>query len=252
MSTRKRWRSIYTEENPFALPQAVLRGVNQCCKRAQKTGNNEKVEYLWVHLPGSPGGANDGSKPPLSLDEWLCVIDESASIGAKMLIISVGAPLHQLPQLLPICDWAQNGHGMTVGIHAYVRLQEQDEDVLGRLDAARTRVFADSDVIESAQFVERIGIPLYCADGFDDSIVSPKCDLPSTMTCVGHEGTLYTCGLVLGQEQYSLGNFFEHKLSHVMDDESLPHGIPEGISHAKHRCNGCPPLMAQRMQEHSR
>jgi len=250
VSTRKRWRSIYSEENPFALPQAVLRGLNQCCRHAQKTGN-EKVEYLWVHLPGKPGGGIDDSKPPLSLDEWLCIIDESASIGAKMVIVSVGAPLHELPQLLAICEWAQNGHGMIVGIHAYVRLEDPDEEVLRRLDPAKTRVFADSDVIESVRFVERIGIPLYCADGLDDNVVSPRCELPSTMTCVGHEGTLYTCGLVLGKEQYSLGNFFEHKLAHVMDDESLPHDIPEGVSDAKHRCNGCPPLMALKMQGHS-
>jgi radical SAM protein with 4Fe4S-binding SPASM domain len=154
-----------------------------------------------------------------------------------------------VPQLLPVCQWAQGTYDMAVGIHAYIALEPGDADVLKKLDLNKTRVFADGEHIEAAQFVEALGIALHCADGLHDHEEQPECDLPATMACVGPEGTMYTCGLVLGQEQFSLGHIFDRKLSSVIGDNSLPHAIPAGASSSTHRCNGCPPLMAKKLQE---
>ncbi len=249
MSSRKRWQNIYTDENPFALPQNVANALTRCCK-GHTGGGCEGVKYLWIHLPGNSETAMPVSEAKaLSPEEWMCVIDEAASVGVKSMVISVGSPLRQVPQLLQLCEWAQNTHDMIIGIHAYVALEPTDIDVLRRLDAQKTRVFADGEHIESARFVESIGIPLHCADGLHDHEEQPHCDLPSTMACVGPEGTMYTCGLVLGQEQFSLGHIFNRPLSNIIKDTTLPHTIPAGASTNTHRCNGCPPLMAKKMQE---
>lgn len=245
MTSRKRWHSIYTEENPFALPRAVSGELSRCCK--EHPGEVcASVKYLWIHLPGADSTAV--SERALSQDDWMNVLDEAASIGVKSVIVSVGSPLHRVPQLVPLCQWAQTAHEMIVGIHAYVRLAPGDTATLTQLDAGKTRVFVDGEHIEFARFVEQLGIPLYCADGLHDHEEQPRCDLPSTMTCVGPEGTMYTCGLVLGQEQFSLGHIFGRTLTSVIKDNSLPHEIPAGASTRSHRCNGCPPLMAKKMQ----
>jgi radical SAM protein with 4Fe4S-binding SPASM domain len=249
--SRKRWQNIYTEENPFALPQAVAGALTRCCKGSSgETGDG--VKYLWIHLPGTAERtAPVPEEESLTPDEWMCVIDEAASVGVKSIIVSVGSPLQMVPQLVQVCQWAQGEHEMVVGIHAYVALDTADAEVLKKLDARKTRVFADGEHIESARFVEQLGIPLQCADGLHDHEEQPHCDLPSTMTCVGPEGTMYTCGLVLGQEQFSLGHILGRKLTSVITDHSLPHAIPAGASTNTHRCNGCPPLMAKKMQEES-
>lgn len=249
MTSRKRWQNIYRDENPLALPQAVANALTRCCK-GHTGGACEGVKYLWIHLPGISEIAKAATATKLlSPDEWMCVIDEASAVGVKSIIISVGSPLQRIPQLLPICDWAQNEHDMIVGIHAYVALDPADAEVIEQLDIQKTRVFVDGEHIESARFVEALGVPLHCADGLHDHEEQPHCDLPSTMACVGPEGTMYTCGLVLGKEQFSLGHILGRKLTSVIEDNTLPHEIPAGASTSTHRCNGCPPLMAKKMQE---
>jgi radical SAM protein with 4Fe4S-binding SPASM domain len=208
------------------------------------------MRYVWIHLPCGecpPDSADD--RPKLSLDEWLDIVDEAAANGARSLIISIGNCLARQPFLLDVCRWAQSTHGMLVGIHAYEALDPADAAVLRNLEVDRTRIFVDSEHIESARFAERMGFKVYCADSLEESSVSAKCELPSTMTCVGSDGNLYTCGLVLGQEQFRLAHFFERQLRAVHEDETLPHTIPEGVPAEKHRCNGCPPLMAQKVRD---
>ena len=249
MTTRKRWQNIYTEDNPFALPQAVAGALTQCCK-GHGDAACEGIKYLWLHLPGTATTAHPPhSETPLTESEWMCVLDEAASIGVNSIIVSVGSPLRHVPHLLSICQWAQSTYEMLIGIHAYVPLEEDDATLLRQLNPSRTRVFADGEHIESARFVESIGIPLYCADGLGEHAEHADCNLPSTMTCVGPEGTMYTCGLVLGQEQFSLGHILGRKLASVLKDHSLPHAVPAGAAASNHRCNGCPPLMAKKLLE---
>jgi radical SAM protein with 4Fe4S-binding SPASM domain len=256
VSSRKRWQEIYQEENPFALPQAIMRGLEECGKEEPvPEAAQAKVEYLWMHLPGEVD-VNGCQLPPqerqnpLALDEWLDIIDESASCGVRTLIVSIGRPISEHPHLITIGDWAQVSHDMMVGVHLYGRpLCDNDAQMLAKLDLSKTRLFIDEEFLYSAKIAEDLGIRVHNAEGINDSERSPACELPSTMTCVGATGNMYTCGLVLGKEQFRFGHFFERKLSSVMKDATLPHSIPEELTNTKHRCNGCPPLMAKKLRD---
>lgn len=250
MSSRKRWTSIYQGDDPFGIVRSVSEGLGQCCKQSEEQPDG-KIKYLWMHLPESSAYETNGSEErPLSLDELLDIIDECASVGSQSLIISISSSFADHPHLFQLCDWAQATHGMVVGIHLFATpLTDRDAAALKKLDMEKVRLFVDGEHMDSAHFAEAYGFRVYNADGLDDEIVSPKCELPHTMTCVGPMGNMYTCGLVLGEQQFRLGHFFERKLSAVIDDSTLPHEIPEGVSKKTRRCNGCPPLMAQKLHD---
>lgn len=249
MNSRKRWQTIYSQENPLALPQAIIREINQCYKNHAPAVAG-KLKYLWIHMPANDADTTPSlDSKPLGEDEWLSVIDEAASVGVLSVIISVGGPLQFAPLLAPVAMWAQEAYGMTVGIHPNAALERVDADVLLQLDLSKTRVFANSEHLESARFVEELGIPLYNADGLQSHSSTHACDLPESMTCIGPEGQMYTCGLVMGEERYSLGHVLERKLASVMTDKTLPHTVPAAVGVGTQRCNGCPPLMAQKLQD---
>ncbi len=250
MSSRKRWSSIYQGENPFGLLRTINDELGLCAKRAQEQQNG-RIKYLWMYLSdASAYESSDEENRPLSLDELLDIIDECAAAGSESLIISISSSFADHPHLFQVCDWVQATHDMVVGIHLHATpLTDRDAAALQKLDTDRVRLFVDGEYMDTAHHAEKYGFRVYNADGFDDEIVSPKCELPHTMACIGPKGNLYTCGLVLGEEQFQMGHFFERKLSAVMDDSSLPHEIPEGVSKASRRCNGCPPLMAQKLHD---
>ncbi len=219
MNSRKRWTSIYSQDNPLALPQAIIREINHCCQSHSDTAC-AGLKYLWIHLPCAHEKSPDLAKRKcLSADEWLSIIDEAATSGVSTIIISLGKPLHEVPILVPICEWAQNTYEMIIGIHAVNPVDPRDAEILRQLNADRTRLFVDGEHIESARFAEELGIRLYNADGLHDHDESPSCDLPSTMACVGPDGEMYTCGLVLGNNEYCLGHIFERGMSSAITDK---------------------------------
>lgn len=250
MNSRKRWNSIYAGDNPFGIVRTINDALDSCASVGDEPCD-EKIKYVWIHLPGVEEYASDDPEQrPLTLDELLDIVDECASVGSRSLIISISSSFADHPNLFQVCDWALTTHGMVVGIHLYATpLTDRDAAALQQLDATKVRLFIDGEHMESAKHAETYGFRVYNADGLDEKIVSPKCELPHTMTCIGPQGNMYTCGLVLGEQQFRLGHFFERKLSSVIDDSSLPHEIPEGVSKAKRRCNGCPPLMAQKLHD---
>lgn len=250
MSSRKRWNNVYAGDDPFGLVRNVSGALDNCASLADEPCDG-KIKYVWIHLPGAAEYESTAPEQrPLNVDELLDIVDECASVGSQSLIISINSSFADHPHLFQVCDWAQATHGMVVGIHLYATpLTDRDAAALKQLDSQKLRLFVDGEHMDSAKHAEKYGFRVYNADGFDDKIVSPKCDLPHTMTCIGPQGNMYTCGLVLGEQQFRLGHFFERKLSSVIDDSSLPHEIPEGVSKATRRCNGCPPLMAQKLHD---
>lgn len=250
MSSRKRWSSIYQGEDPFGIVRSVSEELGQCRKQAEEQPG-ERIKYAWIHLPEAAAyHSNEHEDRPLTLDELLDIVDECASVGSQSLIVSIHSSFAEHPHLFRVCDWAQLTHGMVVGVHLYATpLTDRDAASLKQLDPDKIRLFVDGEYMDTAHHAETYGLRVYNADGLDDEIVSPKCDLPHTMTCIGPMGEMYTCGLVLGEKQFRLGHFFERKLSAVIDDSSLPHEIPEGVSKKSRRCNGCPPLMAQKLHD---
>ncbi|MDZ4861014.1 MAG: hypothetical protein SGI88_18730 [Candidatus Hydrogenedentes bacterium] len=252
MNSRKRWKNIYPQDNPLALPQAIIREINHCSK-SQSGSPCSIVEFLWIHFACAHQDTPEVAKRKcLTSDEWLSVIDEAATVGVTSMMISLGKPLHAVPQLVPICEWAQETYDMMVGIHAVNPLDARDAGVLKQLNADKTRIFINGEHLESARFAEDLGIKLESADGLLEHSESPFSDLPSRMACIGPDGSIYTCGLVLGDQEYCLGHVFERGLGAAITDESLPHAIPAGTSGPVRRCNGCPPLMAQKLQSGSR
>ncbi|HOJ33778.1 MAG TPA: hypothetical protein PKY35_10965 [Candidatus Hydrogenedentes bacterium] len=250
MTSKKRWSDVYKSENPFQLPQALLHALRQ---KSKEFKTKSEVKYLWIYVSHDSLDDNGTPSKRLSTEEWLNVIDEAASLGVQYVVISVGTSLNEHPEVKEICQWAQSMYGMHVGVHLYCEKLTPDESVLLLdLDKSKTAVFLDCcDPAVEARFKEH-GFDVYPALGQDQEHVSPECHLPEEMTCVGAAGTLYTCGLVLGETEYRLGHFFERPLDSVMHDPSLPHSIPEGLPKSKHRCNGCPPLMVQKMQERTK
>lgn len=249
MSRKKRWEDVYDGVNPFELPQKVARGVRQSADKTSKNGT-ARIKYLWIYV--STDGLMDTGvvEQRLSADEWLGVIDESAAMGAECVIISVGDPLTNHPEVVEICKWAQEAHGMMVGVHIYQEpLTAQEVSLFESLSKENTHLFVDPDCLEKMPHIYQSGLPVHDAMGQDQEEVSPSCHLPEEMACVGSGGTMYTCGLVLGNERFRMGNFYDRQLGEVMQDTSVPHTVPEGTPKTHHKCNGCPPLMVQRMQQ---
>lgn len=249
MASRKRWQTVYEGDNPFGLPQSVVRKVRSA---ARVHGENGRValKYLWIYVSHAGLRERTGDGQALSSDDWLSVIDESAAHGARYVIISLGAPLTEHAEVLDICRWAQDVHGMSVGIHLFDTVLTRDEaEQLAGLEADKTWLFVEAGVRDRLPAVDDLQLNIFDATGQEQEVVAPECHLPEEMTCVGAGGTMYTCGLVLGDRNYSFGHFFNRRLNEVMKDESLPHHIPEGLPKAHHKCNGCPPLMVQRMKE---
>lgn len=249
MRSRKRWHDTYPEVNPFQLPQTITKEL-KAIAASNDINTERRVRYLWVYV--SEDSLEDGPGPEgrLSLDEWLSIIDETAAWGVECMVISVGAALGEHPEVVDMCLWAQETHGMLAGIHLYCpSVASEDLLLLARLDPKKTHFFLEGESAGVAKRIQEMGFPVYPALGEDKEVVSPECHLPKKMTCVGASGTMYTCGLVLGEKTFRLGNFFERKLDHVINDHSLPHVIPEGLPKSGHRCNGCPPLIIERMRD---
>jgi hypothetical protein len=226
------------------------------CTRTLGSREPETIQYLWVHLADEvfiPPQFRNGSasEKDLSLEEWYNVIDEAASLGAESVILSIGAPLAQKPEVWPICEWAQNVHDMRVGIYvSNGQITEDDVRRMAQLNKDKTRLFVDSTDLDRLRYAdEQYGIQLCIADGFGPDEPQTECHLPESMSCVCSKGKLYTCGLVLGNQRFHMGHINRKRLDGVMTDESLPHSIPEGaVPASPNRCNACPPLMERRMR----
>lgn len=247
MRSKKR----HLNPNPFQLPKSVAREVRDTVKAAAP-GANERVKYIWLNLSKDDVESDrerSGRDHALALDEWLNIVDESAALGADSLFISVYTTLSGWPELWQLCRWAQETHQMLVAIHFYGgAMTESDLAELRKLDLTRTRLYVDREHLEQIRFVEKFGVSLFPGDGFDaGSTVECACSMPKDMVCVGVEGALYTCGLVLGKDEFKLGHASENRLDSVVRDNSLPHTIPAGLERDEWQCDGCPPLMEKRL-----
>ena len=248
VGSRKRWQRMYSDGNPFELPQSITKRIKSCAKEA--AGAPQPIDYLWVYVGPSAGSVGEAEPEcRLQVEEWLSVIDEAAALGAHCIIISTGVSFSECPEIIDICDWAQTAHGMSVGIHVYGEpLSSDDVKRLAALDSGKMGLFVDNGLLESMVFAQELGIDVRPAKAQDGQVVEPTCTLPEVMPCVGPAGAMYTCGLVLGEERYSLGNVFDRKLGDIMSDEDLPHCVPEGYPKDKRQCDGCPPFMFKELR----
>lgn len=246
------WKDKEGLPHPFELPRNVSQRICACAAQRERAGDPTRARYLWIHMSekGPQHESATSQTPRLSLEDWLNVIDEASSLGVSWLIVWVGDSLCSCPDASRICQWAQDMHGMRVGLH-FNRGMICAEDVQllkSHLKPASTYLFVEAEHRETAQPVEKAGFSVCVAGAAEDDAL-PTCDIPEDMVCVGPRGRLYTCGLVLGNEQFCLGNVREHALNAVMDDTSLPHVVPSDLRSHEHGCDHCPPSLVKRLVE---
>ncbi|MBI2431868.1 MAG: hypothetical protein HYV26_03245 [Candidatus Hydrogenedentes bacterium] len=227
-----------SDPDPFQLPRRVKQRV-RCCSQSE-CGDQEDITYVWIDLCASrPSGS------PLSMEDWLSVVDEAAGLGASWLVFSVPDSPSAFPEVWSMSQWAQDCYGMVTGFHTRSgRLTVEDFGALQELDAERCHVFVARERLETVQQEVPAGVQIHPADPEHDHRHS-LCEMPGRMIFVDPEGVLYTCGMVKRNRDYLLGNVLEKKLNLVVRDPSLPHAVPEQAVRDHHACDGCPPLVAR-------
>jgi hypothetical protein len=241
VTTRKRWSEVYADDNPLALPQAIKRELKACCK----DGLKERIQFLWIIF-----GSETADQPPLDSDHWLNVIDEAAAVGVQTLVITLESPLSEQGAVWKLCEWAIKTHDMLVGIHLREpTIDAGDIEQIVSFYPGNFCLFVHSSERESVDKVLGGRVRIIDADGLEDGAAQNRCTLPSKMTCVSGGGGLYTCGLVLGHDGFYLGDVNDVRIDHVIEDNKVPHYVPENTSQDSHRCDGCPPLLEERMRK---
>jgi radical SAM protein with 4Fe4S-binding SPASM domain len=227
--------------NPFHLVQEIRDRI-----RASAGSAPVRVKYLWLYV--TPEGLDGGGDRQLSTEEWLNVIDEAGALGAQWVVVCWQGSPGSDSQIWQICKWAQDTHDCHVGIHVMGDgLSTQDVEKLLGLRHDRTYVLAARNMLDSLRFLEQHDIEV-CEADVNVAHRTGTCTLPDDMVCVGPEGKLYTCGLVLGDERFCLGNIFDQSFATVVTDQSLPHHVPDSVCREgnHHNCDACPPLMVER------
>lgn len=247
--------SMDSEEVPaldvpcMCLAKQVRQRLRETIAAAKRS--KDDAAYLWLYVSKAGIGQSEGKKAPstpLSLDAWLGIIDEAASVGVNWLVVSVQARLDSNPDVLEICRWAQETHGMKVGLHSDCSCVNEDELAsVSSLDPELTHLLLPRDVYAQMRDLDLHGIKVCPAepDLSDHESMSP-CRKPGTMVYVNPEGKLYTCGMVDGEDEYHLGNALETDFRSVVQDPNRPHMVP--MEHARHKggCDGCPPIVVKR------
>lgn len=242
------YQAPLTAPDPFAFAREAHIQLKTCCNGTSRV---DQIEYLWIYArehglgkcPPPPGA----SLP--DLEHWLNVVDEAASLGARWLVVSVEeTTLDAIPELLPICKWAQDAHDMSVVIHTNAKsIDEAELAALKQLDQALLRLFVTQENHSAFAHLEADGIRVRI--GQPDRVGEHGCGMPKSMVFVNGMGELYTCGMVEGDERFRMGNIYERKFGEVLCDPALPHAVPPEARHKSHGCDGCPPLLANRLKD---
>ena len=251
MKTNKGLREDDARGDIIDLPEAIAAQVKECVN-SFGSENGKSVKYLWIYVTddGRSDRKDTEKRETLTIDEWLSVIDEGSSLGARYLVIGLGAPLSRHPEVTEICRWAQAAHDMVVGLHLHKEpLTLPEIQQIKELDPARLRIFVDRDHMDAMRLAREMGLTLYEADSYESVTRGTSCTLPNDITCIGARGDLYTCGFVLGEQQYNLGHFFERRLDQIMADEALPHEVYHSADSPRRKCGGCPPRLAGLMHQ---
>ncbi|MCH7958818.1 MAG: SPASM domain-containing protein [Candidatus Hydrogenedentes bacterium] len=252
MRSKDYWDHPSTGWDPFTLPKRIARGLALAFRNTTHAESATALKYLWLYV-NEEGNLRpqDGDDPSVALeiDDWLNAIDESAALGLEWIVISAGASLSSCESVWEIGRWAQEVHGLNVGIHITdPDLSEQDIEHLLSLDPAKTHLIADETHLDALRPLEARGLQICSANIRPDERGSP-CLNPQGIACVGKDGALFSCGLVLRDEEFALGNVHEHRLETVMNDDTLRHFVPDTDDYPLQCCNACPPLMAKHVAE---
>ena len=242
-------RATLLEDNPFRLPKTISRRVKQSA-RHHTLDAPETVKYLWiVAAQDNVGGGigEDRAGPALSANDWLNVVDEAASLGVQCMAVCVGSAFSNWPEVWHVSSWAQDVHGMTVGFHVRSNgLSYDDRQRLTGLVPGLTWLFVPEEGLANATKLAKHGIRVCNAEVSHDD-PQRSCDGLNSIVFVGPNGILYSCGLVLGIDEFSLGHVSEEALSQICDEGKRSRSVPRGSPRNDHGCDGCPNQMARRI-----
>lgn len=235
----------------FDLAKRIRRGISECACEHSNNGK-ENATYLWVCV--SKAGLGTGQQgrhtSPLSMDEWLNVIDEAASVGVSRLVLSAKGSFSDYPPMWKLCEWAQGTHGMVVVLHTNAEtLSDEEVAAIRALDMSLTRLMLTETAVEAAQPLTQAGMTTCCVD--HGPLEENPCDRPGKMVFVNPEGVLYTCGLVEGLDDYHMGDVFDGKLIKILRDPDLPREVADQdrFFEQAHNCDGCPALAQELFKE---
>lgn len=250
MKSKHYWEDEAGAGDPFGLTRRMAKGLAELAETHATQSPCNVVKYLWIYITDEGmqrrRAAMDESGC-LRIDDWLNVIDESAALGAEWVVIHVSSSLCQCPEIWKLCQWAQEQHELRTGLHlSSACLSEDDVEQLTHLDPSKTYLIGDENVLNGLRSLRDLGLQ-FCEATVGPHARMASCTNPQELVCVGIDGRLSTCGLVLGEENYHLGNVLDRGLKNVLQDTSLPHAIEDTSTYPSHGCDGCPPHVAQRV-----
>lgn len=233
----------------FEICRMVRRKVKACSKERAGAAEGE-IAYLWVCVSAQGPQQGFGSKRPgntgsMTMDQWLNVVDEASTLGAKWLVLTVLDPLAACESVWQISAWAQQAHGMAVGLHlkADQSLAANELSEIAKLDPGRTQILMRSMSRQTAAKLEKKGITAWSANPQPEG-ERPNCQGPTRMIFVNEAGVLYTCGLVKDNSDYRMGHVAAAKLKTLICNPAIPHGVENDIHVVSEGCDGCPALLA--------
>ncbi len=241
-----RCRGKHGEADLFELPRRI-KSEMQCCGQPPNP-EAPYAKYLWIHIDEKTaqetGVTSDADAAP-TIEQWLNVVDEAASLGVRWIVLSLSASLARFPEILEVCQWAQDAHDMTVGLHSHSSdLLVQEIGRLGTLDCSKTQVIAKREEMERLGALKQAGFELVAADPQTYG-EKPDCEGPQHMLYINPQGKLFTCGLVEDRDEYALGNVFVRTFRELLSDPDLPHKVHPPDHTVTAGCDACPSLMAR-------
>lgn len=240
MKNKIYWNKSSAVRDPFRASRSIQNEVAEAARRAStRFGGREGVEYLWIHL-ASKNCPDDPDQRPLELESWLNIIDEAATLGTNWVVIYVGADLDAYPDVWKLSRWAQETHGMRVALHyTGESLREAHIAELNRLDTARTWLFVDDHRVGRFRGAENLQVGIVSA-ALPEHARESNCTSPANIACVHTDGSMYCCGLVVGDDRFAMGDAQARPLVDVVYDENLPHAVDETEKYPIQGCDGCP------------
>lgn len=230
--------------DPFELPRLIAQKLKKCAEDRRNGGPEEAAKFLWVNL-----SANCTERPArtLSLDEWLNVVDEAATLGVRVMVVCTGDSFNACPGVLEMCQWAQDAHDMTVGFHVQASTIEDGVlKELAEMAGGKTWFFVNRENTAAHDYLVQRGFNVCDADVIHDEPAG-GCDGPKNLLFVGPQGKVYCCGVMLNNEEFNLGHVLDEPLESVLRNPDKLRQVPKGYERPAHGCDGCPNRMDERM-----
>ena len=226
--------------DPFGPSRSGRSEIADAARRAStRFGGREGVEYLWIHL-ARKDCPSDPEHRPLELEAWLNIVDEAATLGTNWVVIYVGSDLDAYPEVWELSRWAQETHEMRVAFHFTGKtLSDAHVQTLNGLDTTRPYMFVETVLVHEFRSMDALNVGVV-GESITGHARKFKCTSPANIACVHSDGNMYCCGLVVGDEDFAMGDARSRPLVDVVHDENLRHAVRDTENYPLQGCDGCP------------